>query len=322
MRTRALVISAAVALLLLAVPALASADTSFESGDVGDLISAQDGTLVYSVPSGKKNRILRGFGAASKALPIPRSEIFGLDVGTDSKGRKALAYSRCKGDRCDIYVYGFASRKSRKLKSISRSACLERNPSIVRGTVLFVRRHRKSRKRRLRCAGGIFLKRPGKKLKRIAKDEPFDLAYDGSQVVFVRVTDTGKSEEDGGFRNQVRAFKPGHRSVLLADGVGSSDRGGSDGTFLSAPALADGKAYWVRNVQSEDMGSSVTDVVRRPADASGPAQVLSRAGRLWVTSQLPEVDRPLTGIAVTGTSLYYGYGPFRIGLVAGTPAFN
>src|SRR4051812_12931510 len=141
-------------LCLMAIPATAHADTSFESGDVTGAISAQGDDLAYTAsnPSGSK-RLRMGFGAAATNVPVRAADEFsGLDLGTDSRGRATLIYSRCNGPRpCDLFTYRLGARRERKLKSLSRSACNEKLPHLVRGTVVFVRDRRRSRRRRLRC---------------------------------------------------------------------------------------------------------------------------------------------------------------------------
>ena len=301
-------------LFLLALPAAASADTSFQSGDTTGQISAHGDDLAYLGAGGSNGRLYLGFGAAARTVPVAsRAGFFGIDLGTDSKGRSTLIYSRCsKGARCDLFTYRLGSRKERKLKSLSRSRCTERNPALVRGTVVFVREKHRSRKRRLRCAGGIFRKRPGKRLRRIARIQPFELDFDGKQLAY-------KQSFSGG--DEIRVLRPGHRSRRLARGLNHSDPGGNFGTFLSSPVLDGGRVYWARSVHDEAAGTETGDVVRRVADGSGPEQVLDRTGRLYVSSA-NHLDTGPGAVAVSGDHIYYTYSAFRIGRVAGTPVFH
>jgi hypothetical protein len=312
--------------LLAALPAAAVADVSISQGAAASDIAASGGDFAYTVGSRGRLALKLGFGPSATAVPVRRAANFrGLDLGTDSAGRRVLTYSRCEG-RCDLFAYTLATRKERKLASLSRSACTERNPRMVHGDVAFVREERRSRKRKLRCTGGIYLKRRGHRLQRVSSTQASALDYDGRLLAYnrVRFNSADPNEEGEPYHAEIRVLGAGSPGRVLAAAVGEVDRGGSNGTFLGDVALDAGQVYWTRSVRNEETGGQVEDVLREPADASGGQHVLDRTGRLWVQSDPAGQDQPISALAVDGPRLFYGYGSFngRVGQVAGSPVFH
>lgn len=330
---------ALVSVSLLGLPQAAAAEDKFFNARGDPQITARGSTLVYVTNTPKGERLRKGFGTAARNLPLRHSPRFdGAALGTDSKRRGVLVYARC-GKRCDLFLY--RAGRERRLSSISRRACSEGQPHIVRGAVVFVRRVRRSSRRSRRCAGGIFLKRPGKRLRRISRSTPSQLDWDGRRIAYARVVFNSRDPNPEGepHRSQIRVLRPGGHSRALASAMATVTRGRDNtgkflpdpvftGTVLADPALSAGRVYWTRSVVNADEGTEVNDVVRRRADGSAPEQVLERFGSLWVEAEEPSPqlvgvpsDDPLGPIAVTGNRLYY-VSSITIGRVSGTPVFH
>jgi len=68
--------------------------------------------------------------------PVP----FDVDVGTSSTGKLVAVYSRSVSDEeVDLFRYSFASDSETRLTSLSIEGAVERDPSVHRGQIAFVR---------------------------------------------------------------------------------------------------------------------------------------------------------------------------------------
>jgi hypothetical protein len=293
-------------------PSVAAADTSFQAA-AGDLAAHGD-VLVWSPgPLAPSGPLMAGFGLAARALPVSSARLGGTDVGTDALGRTVLVYSACRTGPVpcqDLYLYSVASRSSRRLSSLSRPDCAEGSPQISRGAIVFARS---------RCDdSGLYLKRPGKPLRRLtALPHPehdvlqhralgsFDLA--GRTLAFVerRVSDELPVGSTWRVVTEVRTLRLGQRHSRLVARARKLESQTSSGTSLGQVGLDDGFVYWTRDVFGScdpDLPGR-QDILRRPIDGSEPAAVLERAGRLYAQ---PECDA-LGTFAVTGGRLYYTF---------------
>jgi hypothetical protein len=311
-----------------AVPSIAAADTSFPAA-AGDMTAR--GNLLVWTPWTGPGRLMSGFGDAAAPLPIPRARFGSVDLGTDARGRPVLVYRSCQAARprhCAVYLYDFASQRHRRLAALDRSGCRVGDVRISRGTVAFARD----------CGGraldGLYLKRPGKPVRRIrgvpAEGGPirrilgvpavlsFDL--DGNTVAFIHSQPRdGPEEATWWLTTEVRVLQLGQRRSRLLAGERQLVSPAPSGAYVEDVLLDSGFAYWERQVFSEHYRNEIR---RRPIDGSAPATQLERAGRLYVGTYADE----LGSYAVSGDRLYYsrpapGSEPF-IAQVTGTPVFR
>jgi hypothetical protein len=101
--------------------------------------AAKDWRLVYSVNGGPV------IAAPVAPSPVP----FDVDLGTNRNGSTYAVYTRCakpstdrrnpRGTDCDIYRLGIATGREQHLTSISAPRRDERDPTIFRGEIAFVR---------------------------------------------------------------------------------------------------------------------------------------------------------------------------------------
>lgn len=127
-------------------------------------ISAGSGWLVWSVPVTGGWGLEAAHGGRVGALPVnPRPEPFDVDVGTDSRGRPVLTYSRCTktpeveadggvetpsgvrtlpitGAGCRVHVLSLQSMQERTLPIPHPAGTSDTTPSMWRGDVAFGRR--------------------------------------------------------------------------------------------------------------------------------------------------------------------------------------
>jgi hypothetical protein len=174
----------------LALPASADADSYFTVDHPISDIDVRANHVAWTVADGHDRFHLRGgFATTSHERPIRPAGFFaGIDLGTDSRGRTVLVYARCPspdGRPCDLYLYRTGHGEHR-LNSVSRRACSETKPRIHRGVLLLTRRSRRSRSRRRRCSGGLFIKRPGHSLQRVKRRAPVAYDFAGRFLAFER----------------------------------------------------------------------------------------------------------------------------------------
>ena len=309
----------------LAAPANGAVDESF-SPDGVDLFFAAGGGRILSTfddPAGR-TRLQEGFGPGAKALGVrPVSTRVGIDIGTDAAGRAAAVYGRCpRGRRCDLYAFNFAERRERQL-GVSRRACSEVGPRIDRGVVVFQRFLRRSAKRSLRCRRGLFEKRPGQRLRLLARRAPDDYDLEGDLLAFQRTLTpaTGDLDDEQNL-DEIRVVPTaGGRSRLIAraEGVVRNDDGAFEGTFLSNLRLSGGFVHWIRSVEDFTTGDRITtaDVLHASVRGDGPSTTLDRDGRLYTDDRANGGDQ-LFGLAVDGDRLLYEF-PRGIGEVGTKP---
>jgi hypothetical protein len=298
-----------------AVPSIAAADTSFPAA-AGDMTARGD--LLVWAPWTGPGRLMSGFGDAAAPLPIPRAYFGSVDLGTDARGRTVLVYRSCQAARprhCAVYLYDFASQRHRRLAALDRSGCRVGDVRISRGTVAFARD----------CGGraldGLYLKRPGKPVRRmrgVPAVRSFDL--DGNTVAFIHSQQRdGPEESTWWLTTEVRVLQLGQRRSRLLARERQLVSPAPSGAYVEDVRLDSRFAYWERQLFTEEYRQ---EILRRPINGSAPATQLERAGRLYVGSYADE----LGSYAVSGDRLYYsrpapGSEPF-IAQVTGTPVFR
>ena len=300
-----------------AVPSIAAADTSFPAA-AGDMTAR--GNLLVWTPWTGPGRLMSGFGDAAAPLPIPRARFGSVDLGTDARGRTVLVYRSCQAARprhCAVYLYDFASQRHRRLAAPDRSGCRVGDVRISRGTVAFARD----------CGGraldGLYLKRPGKPVRRmrgVPAVRSFDL--DGNTVAFIHSQQRdGPEESTWWLTTEVRVLQLGQRRSRLLARERQLVSPAPSGAYVEDVRLDSRFAYWERQVFTEDFRQ---EILRRPINGSAPATQLERAGRLYVDTY---ADR-LGSYAVSGGRMYYSRPAYVTGSeafiakVAGTPVFR
>ena len=300
-----------------AVPSIAAADPSFPAA-AGDMTAR--GNLLVWTPWTGPGRLMSGFGDAAAPLPIPRARFGSVDLGTDARGRTVLVYRSCQAARprhCAVYVYDFASQRHRRLAALDRSGCRVGDVRISRGTVAFARD----------CGGraldGLYLKRPGKPVRRM-RGVPAVLSFDldGKTVAFIHSQQRdGPEEATWWLTTEVRVLQLGQRRSRLLARERQLVSPAPSGAYVEDVRLDSRFAYWERQVFTEDFRQ---EILRRPINGSAPATQLERAGRLYVDTY---GDR-LGSYAVSGDRMYYSRPAYVTGSeafiaqVAGTPVFR
>jgi hypothetical protein len=301
-----------------AVPSIAAADTSFPAA-AGDMTAR--GNLLVWTPWTGPGRLMSGFGDAAAPLPIPRARFGSVDLGTDARGRTVLVYRSCQAARprhCAVYLYDFASQRHRRLAALDRSGCRVGDVRISRGTVAFARD----------CGGraldGLYLKRPGKPVRRmrgVPAVRSFDL--DGNTVAFIHSQQRdGPEESTWWLTTEVRVLQLGQRRSRLLARERQLVSPAPSGAYVEDVRLDSRFAYWERQVFTEDLRQ---EILRRPINGSAPATQLERTGRLYVE---PTGGDRLGSYAVSGDRLYYSRPAYVTGSeafiaqVAGTPVFR
>jgi hypothetical protein len=318
-RRRPVHMLALVLCVVAAVPSTAAADTSFPA-TAGD-ITARGNLLVWTPRTGP-GRLMSGFGDAAAPLPISRARFGSVDLGTDARGRTVLVYRSCQAARprhCAVYLYDFASQRHRRLAALDRSGCRVGDVRISRGTVAFARD----------CGGraldGLYLKRPGKPVRRM-RGVPAVLSFnlDGNTVAFIHSQQRdGPEESTWWLTTEVRVLQLGQRRSRLLARERQLVSPAPSGAYVEDVRLDSRFAYWERQVFTEDYRQ---EILRRPINGSAPATQLERAGRLYV-GPTEEGDR-LGSYAVSGDRMYYSRPAYVTGSeafiaqVAGTPVFR
>jgi hypothetical protein len=122
-------------------PAAAGAATVLSTEPAPTRVAAWDGTVMWSQldPAGAGYRLVESVGAgapAAVAVPERDGAPFDIDLGTNRSGTAYAVYTRGG----DIYRLGVASGVETKITKLSSPALAERDPTIQRGAIAFIRR--------------------------------------------------------------------------------------------------------------------------------------------------------------------------------------
>ena len=133
------------------VPAAGAAPTTISTEARATPIAAWAGTVVWSTFDATTNDyhlVVSRNGAAPQRLPVaPSANAFDVDLGTNRSGSTYAVYSRCTTPAtqntpptgCDLYRLGIASGVETKLDTLSSPTWDEREPTIFRGEIAFIR---------------------------------------------------------------------------------------------------------------------------------------------------------------------------------------
>jgi hypothetical protein len=109
-------------------------------------VAAWGGDAVWSSfdPATASYRLVRSHdGGAPAPLPVaPSARPFDADLGTNRSGSTYAVYTRCSDGEsgCDLYRLGLSTGREERLASLSSPRWDEREPTIFRGRIAFVRR--------------------------------------------------------------------------------------------------------------------------------------------------------------------------------------
>jgi hypothetical protein len=122
-------------------PAVARAATVLGTEPAPTRVAAWNGTVMWSQrdPAGGAYRLVKSVdGAAPLALTVPERSggPFDIDLGTNRSGNAYAVYTRGG----DIYRLGVASGVETKITKLSSPTIAERDPTIQRGQIAFIRR--------------------------------------------------------------------------------------------------------------------------------------------------------------------------------------
>jgi hypothetical protein len=142
---------AALAGAALAPAAANAAPTTISTELQATQVAAWAGTVVWSTFDATTNDyhlVVSRNGGAPERLPVaPAANAFDVDLGTNRSGSTYAVYSRCTTPAtpntvpkdCDLYRLSIASGVETKLTTLSSPTWDEREPTIFRGEIAFIR---------------------------------------------------------------------------------------------------------------------------------------------------------------------------------------
>jgi hypothetical protein len=138
---RTLLIAIGVAGVALAPAAAQAAPTVLSSEPVPTHVAAWDGTVMWSqldTATGNYKLVKSVDGGAPSAVGVPERAggPFDIDLGTNRSGSTYAVYTRDG----DIYRLSVASSAETKITKLSSPTMAERDPTIQRGEIAFIRR--------------------------------------------------------------------------------------------------------------------------------------------------------------------------------------
>lgn len=138
----ALVVTTATAVLLAVATSARAAPTTLAREQAPTRVAAWEGTIVWSALDAGSGRYVLVKSVAGRA-PVPvgvasRARPFDVDLGTNSLGSTYAVYTRDD----DVYLTHVASGRERRLTGLTSRSFAERDPTIDRGNVAFIRRVR------------------------------------------------------------------------------------------------------------------------------------------------------------------------------------
>ena len=138
---RNLLLTATAASVALACATAAEAATVLSTEPVPTHVAAWDGTVMWSrldSATGDYRLVKSVDGGAPTAVPVPERAggPFDIDLGTNRSGTAYAVYTRDG----DIYRLSVASGAETKITKLSSPTMAERDPTIQRGEIAFIRR--------------------------------------------------------------------------------------------------------------------------------------------------------------------------------------
>lgn len=136
-------------------PAAHATNTTLSVEQRASPVAAWAGTIAWSSfdrATGSYRLVVSRDGGAPRGLGVAPSPVpFDVDLGTNRSGSTYAVYTRCatpaptdapdeRGTDCDVFRTSVETGRETRLDSISAPAWDERDPTIMRGRIAFVRR--------------------------------------------------------------------------------------------------------------------------------------------------------------------------------------
>jgi len=261
---RALPLAAVLAAAL--APAAHAAPTTIATEQRATQVAAWAGTVAWSSYDPATNDyhlVVSRNGAAPQRLPVaPSANAFDVDLGTNRSGSTYAVYSRCATSAttsrpptdCDLYRLGLASGVEQRLDSLSSPTWDERDPTIFRGEIAFIRNetHGSLNEDVLRVGNTTSGSRGTTalvKLHRLAGTLQ-DPELSASRVAYIRTDRSGSTRDV-----HVRTLKAGGSDKL----VYRARSGGANFANVTGPSLSDTAVsfMWARTNEGSGTGNRV-----------------------------------------------------------------
>jgi hypothetical protein len=261
---RALPLAALIAAAL--APAARAAPTTIATEQRATQVAGWAGTVAWSSFDPATNDyhlVVSRNGAAPQRLPVaPSANAFDVDLGTNRSGSTYAVYSRCTTPAtnsrpptdCDLYRLSLASGVEQKLDSLSSPTWDERDPTIFRGEIAFIRNetHGGLNEDVLRIGNTTSGSRGTTalvKLHRLAGTLQ-DPELSASRVAYIRTDRSGATRDV-----HVRTLKAGGSDKL----VYHARSGGANFANVTGPSLSDTAVsfFWARTNQGSGTGNRI-----------------------------------------------------------------
>lgn len=232
-RTSLITVAAATAVLAPAATAHA-APTTLAVEQAPTPVAAHDGTVMWSRwdPATQTYSLVKSVnGAAPTNVGIaPRtSGPFDIDLGTNRSGNTYAVYTRDDGD---IYRLNAVTGSEVKIAKLSSPTLAERDPTIMRGEIAFIRRDRGYDQLR---TGNTTAASKGSRL--IVKRRSIVHAELGTAHVAYLTTGPGPISDHGARRMRIRNLRTGaDRQVYRAVSGGANFANTTRPTYVANPA--------------------------------------------------------------------------------------